>query len=1105
VLRREQGEAVDQVEYLRRFPHWAGPLQAQFEVEAALDHDTQLVSDPTGSRPASPTEGFLPPPLPGYEVLGLLGRGNMGVVYQARQTGLNRLVALKMILAGEHAQPDELARFRREAEAVARLHHPNIVQIYEVGEAEGRPYFSLEFLDGGNPADKLAGTPLAAQPAAQMLETLARAVQAAHQCGIVHRDLKPANVLLTADGTPKIADFGLAKHLPGEPGASAPGGQSQSGAIVGTPCYMAPEQALGSSAAAPVGPAADVYALGAVFYEMLTGRPPFQGATVLDTLEQVKSQEPVPPTRLQPKVPRDLETICLKCLQKSPARRYASALALAEDLSRFQAGEPIRARPVGRLEKALKWVKRRPAAAALWAVGLLAVVLGGAGVLWWQEQEATRLAEEARRETALRQGVEAALSRATDAQQEQARWGEAGAILNQAANRVGDAGPADLRRRVAQARADLLLVAQLDAARLKAVTIYGGEFDFASAERDYATAFRQARLGRPGDDVKATAARVRNSVVKAQLVAALDDWAWVTGDRRRCAWLLAVARRADPDPWRDRFRDPKVWQDRKALEQLAAVAPVAKLSPQLLMALGAVLQRREADALPLLRAAQGRYPQDFWLNLGLGNALLEANKPAEAVGYYRAALALRPQSYAVHSNLGNALQHQGDLAGAGDCFRRALELDRGDARVHNNLGTILYAQGDLAGAIACHRKAIALNPRYAIAHNNLGRALYRKGDVAGAIACYHKAIQLTPRLDRVHTNLGIALHGQGDVPGATACFKKALAVNPRNARAHIYLGLALYAQRDVVGASACFKKAIALDPRAVRAHTNLGITLLAQGDLSGAVAAFTQAIALDPRSAKVHTHLGLALLDQGKVGEAIACCQKALALDSRSVQAHGALGLALLRQGRFAEAGAATRRALALFPLTRPQRRYLTEQLRTCEQFRQLEAQLPALVQGKTQPQNAAHRLALGELCLHYKKRYAIAARFYTEAFTANPKLAEDLSTGNRYRAACAAALAAGQGSETAPLADREKARLRRQALLWLRADLAAWTRLVEKGPAQAKALVQRTLIHWQKDAALAGIRDAAWIVNLPADELRACRQLWADVAALLDRAGERQ
>ena len=276
----------------------------------------------------------------------------MGVVYKARQVRLNRPVALKMILAGAHAGAEAAARFLAEAEAVAKLQHPNIVQIFHIGEHDGLPYFEMEYVGGGSLADRLDGTPRPPREAARLVETLAGAMAEAHRLGIVHRDLKPANILLTPEGAPKVADFGLAKLL------NVESGLTRTDSILGSPSYMAPEQAEGKTK--EVGPAADVYALGAILYELLTGRPPFRGATVLETLEQVKTAEPVPPSRLVPGLPRDVETIALKCLQKDPGRRYESAAALAEDLRRFLAGEPIVARPVGSAGAGLAVVPAEP-------------------------------------------------------------------------------------------------------------------------------------------------------------------------------------------------------------------------------------------------------------------------------------------------------------------------------------------------------------------------------------------------------------------------------------------------------------------------------------------------------------------------------------------------------------------------------------------------------------------------------------------------------------------------------------------------------------------------------------------------------------------------
>jgi serine/threonine protein kinase len=334
------------------------------------------------------------PTVPGYEILGELGRGGMGIVYQARQLGLQRTVALKMVLT-RRAGLKDLARFRAEAAALARLQHLNIVQIYDVGEAAGRPYFVLEFVPGGSLAEHLKGRPQPVRPAAQLVETLARAVHAAHSQGVIHRDLTPANILLqrsevkspsagdtpspTADAsplsplllTPKITDFGLAKCAADQERPDL-GGPTVSGELLGTPSYMAPEQAM--AARQQVGPAADVYALGAILYELLTGRPPFAGETPLATVLQVVHNEPVPVTSLQPKVPRDLETICLRCLRKDPRQRYASALELAEDVQRFLRDEPIRARPVMPVEKLVRWARRHPLPAGLLATGLFAPV-----------------------------------------------------------------------------------------------------------------------------------------------------------------------------------------------------------------------------------------------------------------------------------------------------------------------------------------------------------------------------------------------------------------------------------------------------------------------------------------------------------------------------------------------------------------------------------------------------------------------------------------------------------------------------------------------------------------------------------------------------------
>ena len=399
---------------------------------------------------AGPPAGGHPSP-PGYAIVRELGRGGMGVVYLARQRGLDRLVALKMVLAGAHAGPEQAVRFLGEARIAASLRHPNIVQVYEVGHHDGRAFLAMEYVDGGTLADHLGRQAQPPRPAAELVERLARAVDHAHRAGVVHRDLKPANILLGSaepgtrnpesgngkpDGlssdsgfrvpgsgfTPKVTDFGLAKHVGGDPGLTP------SRAVLGTPQYMAPEQAAGGR---EVGPAADVWSLGAILYECLTGRPPFLGANPLETAVQVLKTDPVSVARLRPGLPRDLATVCMACLRREPARRYASAGDLADDLRRFLDGRPVTARPVSAAERSVKWVRRSPAVAGLLAL-VLAVAAAGFGLVLWQWGRADDRAveaEQARRAEAAARGEADRLS--------------AGLVIDQGAGLCdrGDVGP----------------------------------------------------------------------------------------------------------------------------------------------------------------------------------------------------------------------------------------------------------------------------------------------------------------------------------------------------------------------------------------------------------------------------------------------------------------------------------------------------------------------------------------------------------------------------------------------------------------------------------------------------------------------------------------
>ncbi len=758
--------------------------------------------------------------VPGYELLEEVGRGSMGVVYKARQNGVNRLVALKMILTSSHANREVLQRFTVEARVVASLQHPNIVQLFEINLESDRPYFSMELVQGGTLADRLGGCPQPSRQSAQMVLTLARAIHFAHQSGVIHRDLKPANILLAAQttrnshverliqemdllpteltlGIPKITDFGLAKEM------HASGGQTESGMILGTPSYMAPEQAEGKSR--DVGPRADIYALGAIFYEMLTGRPPFAAESPMETILLLFQTEPVPPSHLQPKIPRDLETIALKCLQKDPQRRYDSAEELADDLQRYLSGEDILAKPAPLHEKAWKWMKRRPALATL-AVAMLFAVAGFLGLLVWHQGDLQaqlgkalgdeREARQSQEEAGERERVAQSLDRlkeflhSGEAALAAQDWNAAREQLNRAFDQASsEPALADwqsrieqLLRQASQQRQDHERLAQFTLRYNEALfqaTLYTGA-DLASSLRETRTTVLEA-LALFGVDADSMAGPDVDSPYytdrqKAEITTACYELLFVLADAaiqprpdqpgidkkgqaEEALRILDLAKNLDAPTQAYHFRRARYLaqagrgEDSEA-ERLHAelLKPTTALDHFLL----GQEQYRKGDfkqAIQAFESALQVQPDHFWGSYYLALCWLKTQRPNQAATSLTACLSQRRDFPWLYLLRASAWSEMGQFDRAEADFGIALQANLPDAARYGlliNRGVQRIRQGLLDSAKADLQQAIALRPNQYQGYANLAQA-YLKGEQAEeALKQLDEAIRCEPTLPVLH-------------------------------------------------------------------------------------------------------------------------------------------------------------------------------------------------------------------------------------------------------------------------------------------------------------------------------------------------------------------
>jgi serine/threonine-protein kinase len=1036
VLRRDLlGEAPSLDEYLGRFPGHAAALRRQHAVYEALRQEEEAGTHARGGpAPATagappgasawtvpaPGEGATAPApaaslsLPGYELVGELGRGGMGLVLKGHDRHMGRDVAVKLLREDLRGQPHLVRRFLNEARVSGGLQHPGIVPVYQLGECpDRRPYFTMKVVEGRTLADLLDDRPSPRHDLPRFLtvfEQVCQTVAYAHSKGVVHRDLKPANVMVGAFGEVQVVDWGLAKVLTGAGGAAGEGAWAEPAAaadmrtgVVGTPAYMAPEQARGEVEA--IDERADVFGLGGILCAVLTGQPPYTGVGVLR--QAAEGDLAGASARLGScGADAELVALCRECLAPRREGRPRDAGAVAARVAAYQAAVQGRLRQA-ELERAAAQARARAErrarrlTAGLAAAGLALVLLGGGGWLWHEQAQAAlrektvqavsgalgkaeQLAEQAR---ALPQDRLADREKAVDL------WGQALDALDQADKLAADpAGAVLAERRAAlrqqiepaaeqarreaklladaaeQARREAKLLADLDEAQLAGATWRGGGFDMAATLRGTEKALREYGIELRDGDVAALADRLRQlpAAVFDRVMFALEDGAFKTADASLRGRLLQAVEQADGDEWRRHWRAARAQRGAEPLRRLAEDArrqPPAALGFRLL---GMALRDRGAaeEAIALLRHGQRAHPTDFWIHFELANLLYRTRGPApsrlaEAAGCYRAALAVRPQTAAVRNNLGNALYDGADLPGAIDEYRRAIAIDPNHAVARYNLANALYVNKDLRGAIEEYRQLIAIAPKQATAHNNFGMALRDSGKPSEAVNEFRLAIELDPRYAEAHYNLGLAWQNSG---------KLLEAINE-------------------------FRLASRFAPKQPEPYHRIGDILRGADYLPGAIAAYRQAVTVAPHFAAAHCDLGHALCRQGQ---------------------------------------------------------------------------------------------------------FAAAARSFAAAFAADAKLAANTREGHRYVAARAAARAAGQGEDAGALPDKVVVMLRRQALRWLRADLAQSAGHLATAEPEAAGAVRQALRNWQQDRDLAPVRDPEALDRLREDERQPWHQLWDDVATLL-------
>lgn len=903
-----------------------------------------------------------------YKILEEVGRGGMGCVYKASDTELNRTVAIKMLLAEEphlslsqsQENVDVIERFTREAKAMAQLHHPNIVAVYDIGTEQGKHYFTMDFIEGESLQKLLKKSPPASREIAELMIAVCDGVHYAHRQGVIHRDLKPANIMLTADRQPKIMDFGLAKVSKDNKKLS------HSGVIIGTLQYMPPEQANGQIR--EIDERSDIYSLGAMLYEMLTGRPPFSGGSFTEIIEQICCQEPLPPKRIKATIPRDLEKICLKALEKSKDKRYQSAASMMDDLIRFRRGENVQARPPGLGERILRKARKHKTWTIAAISAIMCLLFGGIGLgVWkqiayweqlktlrgeiWQMQRELPGAQDLSQRYALQKNLMASLNQ------------EARQAITQALQKC-----MQVRTRIEQA---LLLFP--DSADFK-IRLYHVEKEMgllALLGRDYLLSqlcFERCKaLGNPKEAEGLIQALTdkREEVQKTQLAriaeimselqehppepGMLEEYATeilrMQGEHTVAAMLsylnsphtwqrvitIAVLGKLGDKHTKVNGKDTGEW----LVDRLKSLDFSKQLqeAEELVWALGRLKDARASKLVNELRFRVGQ-DSNFWLRTHIPSnwipleagekldnavawqerALRKINKGDVdgAIADLNEAIRMKPEEVGNYLNRGVAKQQKKDWDGALADFNKAAQLKPNLPQIYNNRGIIRQEKGDLVGALADFQESIRLNPKNLNTYTNLALLHIARGEIELAWGNLNKALELNPLYAPPYFYRGKIRHEKRELDAAIVEFTQAIALNPQHAEVYLWRGHSKARKNDIAGALADYTQAVRLDPKNIEYYRNRAVFYAQNGNWEGALADYSQILHISPKDIQGYLARGVTFRNKGEPDKALADLDHALTLDMKRGDAYLERGITFRIKGELEKALADFNQALLL-------------------------------------------------------------------------------------------------------------------------------------------------------------------------------------------------